>query len=257
MHERDFITEETRSEKDVIKFYNEYCADWDTRFNPCDSTDYFFEKRWQSFTNILNSTNFKFKDTVALELGIGTGVYIDRSSRIFKQIIAVDGSAGMLKLLNKRLQANNIYNVAVVESNVLSMPFLKDESVDVIYFFGLIEHIIDVGQFIKEINRILCHGGIVIGVTPNGRSPWYRLRKFIRKTRKHCSSDKYYTAKEIVNIFTKYGFSLDKMQYWGGVPAGIRNKFIFLTLCFFEKIAENTFLRRYLGGITFMFKKYK
>ena len=88
----------------------------------------------------------------------------------------------------------------------------------------------------------------------NGRSPWYKLKSLIRRTGKHCSSDKYYSLDEIDTLFKKYGFNKVYASYWGAVPAGISDHLAKL-LSQIEPLIEKTFLRSLLGGITFSYRR--
>jgi len=135
---------------------------------------------------------------------------------------------------------------------VLDIKEVNDSSVDCIFFFGLIEHIIDVDGFINELKRILKKGGVLIGVTPNGTSPWYSIRPAVRGTGKHCSTDAYYSIRDLDNIFTPGGFSRIYASHWGSVPAGVGDIFGKL-LSKIEPLIEKTPLKIYLGGITFAY----
>lgn len=252
MDEKNFITKKTKNESDVISFYDEYADSWDDRFGKSESTEKFLEHRWDSFVDMF-SKNEAFGD--ALELGVGTGVYIKRASEKFKSILAIDGSQRMLDNLNRKIKENNINNVTTLKSDVTNMENVPSESFDYVYFFGLIEHIVDIESFVSEIYRVLREGGVVIGITPNAESPWYRLRHLVRGTGKHCATDTYYSIGQIDNIFKNKCFVFEKVKYWGAVPAGLRNRMIIKVLSIIESFVEKTPLARYLGGVTFRFKK--
>jgi ubiquinone/menaquinone biosynthesis C-methylase UbiE len=252
MDEKKFITKQSIDESDVIEFYDQYASTWDVRFGQAVSTKHFIEKRWSSFEKVLGESTMS---GVALELGVGTGIYIDKASKLFNKIIAIDGSDEMLRKLNKKLDKKKIRNVSSIQSNVLSIPEIESETMNCVYFFGLIEHIVYVDTFIQEIHRVLCKGGIVVGVTPNASSPWYRLRRIVRGTGKHCSTDKYYTKHDIENLFSMQGFCSSVFDFWGGVPAGLKNKTVYKILSFVEDKLEKTRFQKYLGGMTFKFRK--
>ncbi|NBT46892.1 MAG: class I SAM-dependent methyltransferase [Actinobacteria bacterium] len=248
MRETDFSTKEAKSESDVINFYDEYATSWDDRFGDSFATKHFIERRWHSFEDAIEKC--QPKRGLAVELGVGTGVYINRASKLFNKIVAVDGSKKMLDALRVTLEKNNIDGVTLVNSNVLDIKEVNDSSVDCVYFFGLIEHIIDMDGFINELKRTLKKGGVLIGVTPNGTSPWYSMRSAVRGTGKHCSTDSYYSIRELDKIFIPGGFGRVYASHWGAVPAGIGDVFGgFLSKL--EPLIEKTPLRIYLGGLTF------
>jgi ubiquinone/menaquinone biosynthesis C-methylase UbiE len=252
MHETAFATKKAKSEADVISFYEEYAPSWDNRFGNSFATGHFINRRWRSFLDAVTHSN-PSRD-MAIELGVGTGVYIKDTSKIFKRIIAVDGSKKMLDVLQKKIDANNVSGVSLIQANVLHIEKVSDLSADCVYFFGLIEHILDMSAFVKEVQRILRNGGILIGVTPNGSSPWYGIRKIIRGTGKHCSSDKYYRLDELDRIFQSAGFQREYASHWGAVPAGIGDRFGRL-LARFEPLIEKSPLKKYLGGLTFVYRR--
>ena len=101
MQETDFATKISSTEADVIAFYDEYADTWDDRFQRGLATDYFLERRWRSFAEAVDASGVVCGQ--AVELGVGTGVNIERAAKIFRQITAVDGSRGMLHALQQKL----------------------------------------------------------------------------------------------------------------------------------------------------------
>lgn len=251
MNECNFDTKQSRSEEDVIHFYDNYAKDWDARFGHLESTAYFLNQRWQMFEDILPPSS---SDGVALELGVGTGVYIDRSSQLFSKIYALDGSPKMIEQLQEKLRAHGLTNVEAIQGSATALSMIQDESMDVVYFFGLLEHIIQTDDFVREIRRVLKPGGVVVGVTPNGLSPWYGLRKLLRGTGSHCTTDRHYTKSKVLELFEPQGFQNERVIFWGAVPAGVGHT-LFHILKFAEKIVENSPLKMFLGGLTFMLRK--
>ncbi len=247
MDETSFLTRQVRSQRDVIKFYDDYANSWDQRFGSAPSTVHFLDKRWDSVRQLLPANTQKLS---ALELGVGTGVYIDRASRLFSHITAVDGSEKMLQELQKKLRTENITNVTTLCSDVVALKDVSDASVDVVYFFGLVEHIIEVDAFFATILRVLKPGGMLIGATPNRKSPWYAIRRYIRGTGKHCESDRYYGLEDARRWVKEYGFASYDYRYWGCVPAGIGGV-IYHSLKLLERPLEFSPLRSFCGGITF------
>lgn len=252
MDEKKFSTKISSTEKDVIDFYDAYAESWDERFGDGLSNAHFHKKRFDSFKEALLCAQ---NNDVAVELGVGTGVYIDKVACLCNKIIGIDGSKNMLEVLDRKLNKLGLKNVSLYQSNVLDLVEISDSSIDVVYFFGLIEHIVDISKFINEIKRVLKPGGIVIGVTPNGSSPWYSLRYLFRGTGKHCSSDTYYTKKQIDDLYTDHDFAFEKILFWGGVPAGINNFIMYKSLALVESIIAKTLFKKYFGGMTFVYKK--
>lgn len=254
MKETDFKTKNSLNERDVIEFYDEYASDWDERFGRSLSTSHFIERRWKSFEIAIGKCKPNLEK--GLELGVGTGIYLERCSKIFGSITVVDGSVKMIGQLERRMNELNISNVKTITSSVLNIADVPDSSVGCVYFFGLIEHVIDTDSFVSEIRRVLMPGGVVVGVTPNGASPWYKLRDIVRGTGKHCATDRYYTLGELDEIFGRSGFFNIYGARWGLVPAGL-NDFLGNVLSYLEPFLERTPARFWLGGLTFGYRVAK
>ena len=252
MRETDFATRNAVTEIDVIEFYDSYASSWDSRFCNNYATNYFLERRWRSFVDAVEYSHVYKKK--AIELGVGTGVYIEKACSLFESIMAVDGSQNMIAILQGRIKKSNIDNVFTLQANATNLKKIHTANADCVYFFGLIEHIIDVSSFLMEIKRVLKKDGVVIGVTPNKNSPWYKIRHFIRQTGKHCTTDKYYSLNELNELFSSIGFHKIYSCYWGAVPAGI-NDCLGRFFSIIEPLLEHSFMRSLLGGITFSYRK--
>lgn len=251
MDERKFQTKISKSSEDVIAFYDEYAKHWDNRFDVDKSTDEFINARYKAFCEHLQGRRF----CIAAELGAGTGIYISKIHRHFKKLIAIDGSQKMLNKLDERLKHHGIRNVTIIKDNAETLETLDSNSMDMVYFFGLLEHIINVDSFIINIRRVLKKNGLLIGNIPNRLCPWYSIRKCIRGTGTHCSSDRYYTSREIKKLFKKYEFELVMLTFRGFLPAIKMNTIIFMLLRLSNKLLIYTPIRYFAGGIYFTFRK--
>jgi len=89
---------------------------------------------------------------VVIELGCGTNPLISNSIRIDR----VDSDF-----------------VDIVADLTEGLPFLPDNSIDEIYSYHFLEHLPDVGFFMKEIYRVLKKGGKKIGSVPHFTNPYY------------------------------------------------------------------------------------
>lgn len=253
MDEKSYKTKQVTTSEDVVGFYDAYAKDWDRRFGQSVSLEYFLTLRLQSMIAMVGDRNVGH----ALELGAGTGVHLDVLSRKFGHITCVDGSSNMVGEIRDRCARSGLDNVEALISDVCRLEALEDASYDLVYFFGLIEHLLDPGEFFNEINRVVRDDGVVIGVMPNARCLWYSLRPWIRGTGMHCSSDTYYTIEQVEDLAREAGFKLVRHHYWGGVPADLRSRWMFRLLRWGERMIGMTPLRFLLGGATFMLAKVK
>ncbi|MCX6248678.1 MAG: class I SAM-dependent methyltransferase [Bacteroidetes bacterium] len=91
-------------------------------------------------------------ERVVIELGCG-------SARQVKEAIGID-----------QIDYDSVDIVCNLEEG---LPFLPDNSVDIIYSFHLLEHLPDLGFFMSEIFRVLKPGGKTIGTVPHFSNPYY------------------------------------------------------------------------------------
>lgn len=97
--------------------------------------------------NWLVLNNFSHKDPV-LEIGCGTGYYTLMLSNVCKKVTAIDVSAGMLKVLNKKIKMNGTKNVEVFHTDFTQMNNKKFNSVFCASVLGYVD---EPENFIKKI----------------------------------------------------------------------------------------------------------
>lgn len=243
MDEKTFKTQISQSSKEVIDFYNRYAATWDDRFGNKRSTLEFHRIRLDSFFRI---ANLKKTDRIA-ELGVGTGPYLDLIAPQVSEIICIDGSDSMLNVLLEKHR--NLSNIRILQMDLAQEPTSVVVQMDMLYCFGLIEHIIDTNTFLENCKKMLKNEGRLIIVTPNGRSPWYSAIRRLWRAGSHCSSDTYFSKEELDEVVGNHGFVPDAAVFWGFFPAGISDG-LYKILSAAGSIFRNTWINKYSGGIT-------
>jgi SAM-dependent methyltransferase len=128
----------------------------------------FIEATEHNRDNILSLLD-KNPEAKAVDIGCGDGqVTIRFMEKIgSKEIIGVDGVKGRLKAAKDR-------GVKIVIANLEEKWPFKNEEIDVVISNQVIEHILDIDNFIKEIYRILKPGGYCIVSTEN-LSSWHNI----------------------------------------------------------------------------------
>jgi ubiquinone/menaquinone biosynthesis C-methylase UbiE len=192
---------------------------------------------------------------VALELGAGTGPYVDITAPLFGKLIASDLSAGMLAMLARRLERLGLGNVTPLRQDACDLRGVPSESVDVVYSVGLIETVGDLGRLFAESHRVLRPGGVAAGITSNGDCPWYRLRTRLEGGERHGRTGYLLTARDLEQALRQVGFHPPRIQYWGAVPPSLRNPWLIQTLGAVETAVAGTRFARYLGVLTFDARK--
>jgi ubiquinone/menaquinone biosynthesis C-methylase UbiE len=246
MKESNFQTKISRNSEDVIAFYDRYARNWDHRFQERRSTLEFHQIRWDSFLQVASLE----KTDRVVEVGVGTGPYLDKISPLAQEIICIDGSQEMLGVLKEK--HGNLRNIRPIHCDLEIPRSNISFAADMVYGFGILEHIINLDNFLTNCKRMLRPRGRIIFVTPNGKSPWYHGLRRPWRSGQHCSTDRYYSLNQLKDIMNVFGFSLEKAVFWGFFPAGIGN-LPFLILKKIGKVVERTPLREYAGGLTASF----
>lgn len=125
---------------------------------------YYMNEKWE-YDESMKFLNSKQK---VLEVGCGDGAFLEKLTRTFSN------SPIGLELNKAAIEKARQKGLTVFDDSVENFALLHEQSFDVVCLFQVLEHIADVGNFLKAILQILKPGGkLVIGV-PNNDS-------FIRK----------------------------------------------------------------------------
>ena len=92
-------------------------------------------------------------DSVVLDLGCGTGNFVEALSPLVKTIIGIDLSRGMLMKAREKLP-----EVPLVCANVKQLPF-ESSTFNCAFAVQVLHHIKEKGLFLKETHRVLKEGG--------------------------------------------------------------------------------------------------
>jgi ubiquinone/menaquinone biosynthesis C-methylase UbiE len=103
----------------------------------------------------------------ALELGVGTGVFLERVATTGASIHALDLSADLLVKARARLQG--AANVRFERGNAERMPF-PDGCFDAVYGSSILHHL-DLMRSLAEVRRVLRPGGRIVFAEPNIYNP--------------------------------------------------------------------------------------
>jgi len=107
-------------------------------------------------------------DKVALEVGCGTGLILERTARFARRAMGIDLSGRMLARARQR-------GLAVLQSSATALPFAT-ASVDVAYSFKVLPHVPDIEGALREMARVVRPGGWVLAEFYNARS----LRRLVK-----------------------------------------------------------------------------
>ena len=94
----------------------------------------------------------------AMEFGCGTGLVTMRIATHVRRIVAVDTSANMLEVLERKIRQNHIDNIRPLRMDVTADTF-PDERFDLVFTSMAMHHIKDIPHLLGIFNRLLNPGG--------------------------------------------------------------------------------------------------
>jgi ubiquinone/menaquinone biosynthesis C-methylase UbiE len=117
----------------------------------------------------------------ALELGCGTGVFLERVAPCGAEIVGLDLSADLLAKARSRVAA--AANVVLHRGNAESLPY-ADASFDAVYGSSVLHHL-DLDRALQEVLRVLRPGGRCAFTEPNIVNPQVALMFHLGLTKKY------------------------------------------------------------------------
>ncbi|OZD68242.1 SAM-dependent methyltransferase [Rhodococcus sp. 06-1059B-a] len=119
--------------------------------------NYWFRRHEVVYEHLLG----RCRHRVVLEAGSGEGYGANMIDAVAESVTGVDYDAGAAAHVHDRYRG-----VRMLRGNLAQLP-LRDDSVDVVVNFQVIEHLWDQGQFLDECFRVLRPGGELLVSTPN------------------------------------------------------------------------------------------
>jgi ubiquinone/menaquinone biosynthesis C-methylase UbiE len=197
-------------QEEVRKFWNKTPCGSDTSALSSNTQEYYYEietKRYQyqyHIPSILGWVDWNEKQVLEVGSGVGTDA---------RQIINKGGvytginiDAGSVASTSKALEAFGLQgNISQV--NAVDMSF-DDNTFDIVYSFGVLHHIPEVDDAIREISRVLKPGGELLIMLYNRNSINYKLEiRLLRKLALRILS-----LPGIITLFGWLGFPKEKLQ---------------------------------------------
>lgn len=241
-----------RPDGSVAQYYDGAAETWDQTHGAGRQNAYFAAQLRAELRRLLGGAR---PGATALEIGAGTGPYVDVTASLFHQLVAVDVSEGMLAVFARRIEALKIKNVVLLLDDAYALSKVADGSIDTVYSIGLLETIADLERMFRAIHRVLKPGGIVAGITSNGACPWYTLRRWVQGGERHARTDSMPTAETIARSLDRVGFAAPEFACWGVVPPGMQSRAFAALLRAAEPVLVKTPASGFLGVLSFRARK--
>ncbi len=172
-----------------------------------------------------------------LEVGCGTGIWMQDLQLVVKSVTGIDLSVGMVQQAKQK-------GLKVKIGDAESLPF-PDSSFDLLYSYRVLPHVLNLPQALAEMKRVLRPEGKAILMFYNKRSLKYFSRKKKMEEKVFTS---FYSIKEILALDPSLkligGYKI--LPYPKKLPKipGFDSAY---TLA--EKICSRSFLKRYGGNL--------
>ncbi|MCD5383264.1 methyltransferase domain-containing protein [candidate division WOR-3 bacterium] len=113
----------------------------------------------------LNDCKKLTKNLVYLEIGCGSMIFGQEIANEVGLVRGVDLCPTALKIAKKMLEAKGIKNYLLIQGDILNMP-IKENTIDLIYGGGVIEHFRDTQTCVNELYRVLKKDGVSFNTVP-------------------------------------------------------------------------------------------
>lgn len=138
-------------------FFNAFATD--QAYDVFDSRGY--QRLVREFVELVNPA----KGESLLDVGCGTGAFIEQLKSMRLSVTGIDLSSNSISMA---LAASPWGSWTVGDAE--NLPF-ADNAFDILTFSGILHHLPDLENILKESRRVLKTGGRIFGYDPNGRNP--------------------------------------------------------------------------------------
>lgn len=197
------------SHQTELNFYKKFAPKYDERNSS------FAAQLYYDYWDRLMINFVSWQDNIkVLDLGCGTGDFLEKLQKKYKRVAGVDISPEMLKIAQKKyphLSKNLIRSVA-------EKLHFEDKSIDIVFIRGALHHFQNPVQSLKEIQRVLKRNGWLIFLEPC--SDFFILR-FLRnllfkfKSDKFLSEHRSFSKKELEEMLFETSFQIRSYRRLG------------------------------------------
>lgn len=155
--------------------YDDHADEWDDENGFARGLHILNDKKIEFIINKVNPDIYNSWNKTMLDVGCGGGLTSNKLQHYYKNIIGVDSSEKSILKAREGIVSNN---VTYIKGDIYNLPFLN-ETFDVILLMDVLDHVIDIKRGLKECERVLKSGGILIFETINRNFKSCLLIKYI------------------------------------------------------------------------------
>lgn len=158
-----------------------------------------------------------------LDIGCGPGVLVNGLLDQGHEVWGVDFAPAMIETCRTAFvgEPRAHFAVAAIEA----LPF-EDETFDVITCLGVVEYLDDDRAALRELHRVLRHGGLAVITCPHYWAPWRRwdalywrmvqpLRSLMGRAPYSLVRHREYRESEYRAMLAEHGFTIEDVAYYG------------------------------------------
>jgi protein-L-isoaspartate O-methyltransferase len=124
------------------------------------------------------------RKATALEIGPGTGFYTTLLADAFREVVAIEESPGMARILQDKLAAAGVGNVTVVNADFLAQPPAKE--FDVAVAIGVLDYIAGPAEFVAKMCAA-ARRAVILTAPQRGLWGWcFRTAARLRRIAVYC-----------------------------------------------------------------------
>jgi len=126
-----------------------------------------------------------------VDLGCGTGWYLEKLQGLCKERVGIDLSSGMLAVARHRIP-----HVTLIKTDALALPY-KDERFDAVLCTRMLAHLSSIQSLVLEVRRVLRSGGLLVLSNVDAEHEYGHTRLPVGST--HILADTYKHSREFVH----------------------------------------------------------
>lgn len=142
-----------------------------------------------------------------LDLGCGSGVLLPTLSKKYPEVYGIDLNTHAAERI---VDIYKLKNVHLYEQDIFEKKFTND-FYDIIFAASVLEHFSDQSTLFKELRRIIRPGGVIVFSSPNDKTGFYQLARYIFNYVR--PDDHYYSVFKIAEYASTY-FEYSSCRRW-------------------------------------------